>query len=313
MINYLQRDIDPSVHFGNLIKWINDHNQSIIDFDNKGIGIMSPYYINAHDYQDKGYEYQKIYNFILEYINKYAIEHNIPSEKISLEFINYGKYSLVYVMSYDDNHITLTVKQPLIWYGKLKEEMDNLIELHKMDSHVICPFDYYTNEGQELYATEYINQARCIATDEEWGIYVPEPIYHFEKFTPEEKKIINTAMIAKLVKLYDGEKELGISKCRLNGGDFILPKDFRDDMSLEGIYNKLILIAARERVKYPFDHYLNIVETEFYRRPFYDNPDTSIVNNCGKVPMSLDEICDGINYGIEMRKKDILVRERKNN
>lgn len=155
------------------------------------------------------------------YANKY--EKNLNDLKIT--FINHGKTELVYVLTDNDNNkVTVLVKQPSVRFGDVYEEMQNLISLKKRDNNVIDPIDYFQLDNQELYVTPYINQARCVASYGKWEMYIPEPWYRFENFTPIQEQVVTICMIAKLVSLYDFEKKQGIINCKLGGGDFMLPK-----------------------------------------------------------------------------------------
>ena len=169
-----------------------------------GIGIMNAAYLEVDSSQDIAEEYSKIINFLKKYMIKYASEKNIDPKKLRMEFINYGKTELVYVLTEPSGkRVTLLVKQPGLEFGKVRQEAENLKELKKIDDCIVAPIDYYECENQELYVTPYINQARCVASYNSWGMYVPEPFYRFENFTREQEQIVNSCMIAKLVSLYD--------------------------------------------------------------------------------------------------------------
>lgn len=276
-------------------------------YSNIGIGMLSSAYIMVNNHQDKGYEYSKIDKFLRIYISNYIEKNNLKKEDVNLEFINYGRTELVYVLTEKTGkRVTLLVKQPAVEYGKVKQESDYLIELNKKDSNVIAPIDYFSYCDQELYVTPYINQARCIASYDSWGMYVPEPEYRFEEFTPEQEKIVNTCMIAKLVSLYDFEKEEGICKCKLGGGDFMLPKGWEKEIpTLENTLTNLYLIAAREKINCSFEEYLSIIEKEFTRKTIMEKEEDLIMNVRGRVPMKLVDIKAGIALGKKIIEKNI--------
>ena len=63
-----------------------------------GIGSINSMYINTNEIQDTDYEYTKITKFLKKYIEKYAKENNLNMKDLNIEFINYGKTELVYVL-----------------------------------------------------------------------------------------------------------------------------------------------------------------------------------------------------------------------
>ena len=269
------------------------------DTNNIGIGFINPAYIEINEIQDKNDEYKKIKKFLSLYLKKYSEQKGISVEDLSIEFINYGKTELVYVITEKcGKRITLLVKQPAVQLGKVNQEAQNLLRLNKKDKNVIAPIDYFQIGDQELYATPYINQARCIASYGSWGMYVPEPYYRFESFTAEQEKIVNACMIAKLVSLYDFGKKEGIGSCKLGGGDFMLPKGWEEQiLSVDDTLNKLYLIAAREKVKCSFDEYLSLIRDEFSRVTINENQDDLVINQRGRVPMKKEDIEYGIQLG----------------
>lgn len=189
--------------------------QSKSNEKNIGIGNMHTGYIEVNENQNVFDQHTKIMEFLRKYKEYYSKNNNVAIEDLNLEFINYGKTQLVYVLTEKNGkRVTILVKQPVVKFGDVKEEMVNLLELKKKDNNVVAPIDYFTLDDQELYVTPYINQARCIASYGTWGMYIPEPIYRFESFTNEQESIVNTCMIAKLISLYDHEKQEGICSCK---------------------------------------------------------------------------------------------------
>ena len=271
---------------------------------NIGIGSINSMYINTNEIQDKDYEYLKITKFFYIFMEKYAKENNLNKEDLNIEFINYGKTELVYVLEEKNGkRVTILVKQPAVRFGDIYKEYENLIELKKKDKNVVAPIDYYEYGDQELYVTPYINQARCIASYGTWGMYVPEPYYRFESFNEEQEKIVTISMIAKLVSLYDLEKEEGISKCKLGGGDFMLPKGWeKDSLTIENIFNKLYLIAARDKIHCTLDEYLNIIRDEFRKSTIDLSEDNLKLNIRGRVPIKEEYIEKGIKLGKRLIK-----------
>lgn len=293
--------------YGKLVENVKEkpHNITIVrpeeSFENKniGIGFINPAYIEINEIQDKNDEYKKIKKFLYKYLQQYSERKSIPIEDLHIEFINYGKTELVYVLSEKSGkRVTLLVKQPAVQLGKVTQEAQNLLALKKRDENVVAPIDYFQLGDQELYVTPYINQARCVASYGSWGMYIPEPYYRFESFTAEQRKIVNSCMIAKLVSLYDFVKREGISSCKLGGGDFMLPKGWETQTpTIEDTLNKLYLIASREKVKCSFEEYLSIIRDEFSRATITENPQDLIINLRGRVPMRIEDIESGIELG----------------
>lgn len=267
-----------------------------------GIGIINPYYIETNELQEKAYELKKIDKFLNKYIGFYAENNGLNADDITLDFINYGKTELVYVLTEPSGKkVTVLTKQPAVEFGKVKQEADYLTQLKQVDENVVAPIDYYKFGDQELYVTPYINQARCIASDYTWGMYVPEPYYRFENFTKEQEQVVNTCMIAKLVSLYDFNKQEGISKCKIGGGDFMLPKGWENDTpTIENTLNSLYLIAAREKINCTFDDYLNIIRDEFSRETIKEDQESLKINLRGRVAMDINDIENGIELGKDL-------------
>ena len=167
-----------------------------------------------------------------------------------------------------------------------------------IDNNIVAPINYFCDEEQELYVTPYINQARCVASYDTWGMYIPEPYYRFESFTKEQETIVNTCMIAKLVSLYDFENQEGICSCKLGGGDFMLPKGWETQtITIENTLNSLYLIAAREKITCSFEEYLEIIKNEFSRTTINENQNNLIINLRGRVAMKVEDIENGIELG----------------
>lgn len=270
-----------------------------------GIGMVNPMYIEVNELQDKDYEYSKIRKFLKKYMTEYASKKGLDTSDLKLEFINYGKTELVYVLTEPNGErVTILTKQPAVEFGKVKQEAQNLRELKKVDKNVVAPIDYYKFGDQELYVTPYINQARCIASDGSWGMYIPEPFYRFESFTEDQEQIVNACMIAKLVSLYDFEKGQGIASCKLGGGDFMLPKGWeKETPTIQGTLKNLYLIAAREMLDCSFEEYLDIIRSEFSRRTINENQDKLLLNLRGRVPMKMEDIENGIELGKQIISK----------
>lgn len=270
-----------------------------------GIDVFNKMYIEIKENQNRENELKKIIIFLNKFVEYYAMkkEKNISEYKIT--FINYDKTELVYVLTDNDNNkVTLLVKQPIVKFGNVYNEMKNLISLRKIDEKVVSPIDYFSLNDQELYITPYINQARCVASYEKWGMYVPEPYYRFEDFTLEQEKVVTTCMIAKLISLYDFKKQEGIIKCKLGGGDFMLPKGWEDNKpTIENTLNNLYLIAARDKIKCSYEEYLNIIQNEFARSTIGEQEDNLIINLRGRVPINIEYINEGINIGENLNNK----------
>lgn len=254
-------------------------------------------------------EFEGIHNFI----NQVASSNTIPEfqgKQKRLQFINYGSTQLVYVLTIDENRqYTFLVNQPVTPFGTGKREFENLRMLSRDNkNNVITPLYYFTdknNSNRELYVTPYYYQARCVGIeDKEWGIWIPEPEYLFYDFKAQDRKIINASMIALLVKLYDDKREKGLSKVRLDGGDFMLEKGFEDmNINFENILKNMKLIAARELKTMEFDEYISRIRQELSGK-ITENQEMRIIGEKLKRPIELDEIEDGIKLGLNLREKE---------
>lgn len=267
---------------------------------NMGIGMLWDAYIFSGKNQNSWEEYAKIQKHINSYIEKYAKIKGKSTTDFELEFINYGRTELVYVLTdlTNSEKVTILAKQPIVEFGKVKEEVQNLVNLKKIDGLIVAPIDYYAENNQELYITPYIKQARCIASDSKWGMYIPEPFYRFENFTEQQEHIVNSCMIAKLVSLYDFENKKGIGSCKLGGGDFMLPKDWELEIpTIENTLNNLYLISAREMINCSFEEYLSIIRNEFSKVTINEDENTLKINIRGRVKMEESDIENGIELG----------------
>lgn len=270
---------------------------------NMGIGMLCAGYVFVKENQDLWAEYGKVQNFLEDYISVFASKKGKSKQDFNLEFINYGRTELVYVLldKKTNEKVTILAKQPIVEYGKVKEEVDNLKRLIKVDKNVIAPIDYFSNGEQELYVTPYINQARCVASDRKWGMYIPEPFYRFEYFTDEQEHIVNSCMIAKLVSLYDFENGKGIGKCKLGGGDFMLPKGWEEKTpTIQNTIDGLYLISAREMLRVSFEEYLDILRREFSISTIDEEQDRLLINVRGRVAMKKEDIENGIKLGCDI-------------
>lgn len=271
-----------------------------------GIPNFGPWYLNMTEDQDIIEEMIKLKSFIASFI-KNNTSDELKGDTIDIQFINYGKTQLVFVATINNSkQYTLLVNQPATIYGVGKKEYNNLNILNQVDSNlVIKPIEYYENDNHELYMTPYYHQARCVGVEStDWGIWVPEPSYHFENFDNDQRRVINTSMIAMLIKLYDDINKKGLSKCRLDGGDFMLLKGFENDkISFDNLSNYLKLIAARELITISLDDYINRIKLELSDNSKDD--ELIILGKKLRSPFSMQEIDDGIEMGLTLRNKNM--------
>ena len=243
------------------------------------------------------------------YLTQFCEKRNLSFEDIELEFINYGYTQLVYVLTVKGKErYTLLVKQPMVEQGKLQEEFQNLVELSRVDKNVVAPYEYraYNNETWkgELFITPYMYQARCVASDTDWGMYIPEPEYRFEEFSMSQRFFVNVCMIAKLVYLYDEKNQKGIASAKLGGGDFILLKGWEDEEPcVKYTLDNLYLTAAREMVECSLDEYVEMLRDEFSRPTIQEDQSSLTINHRGRVAMAMEEIEEGIELGMNLRKR----------
>lgn len=125
--------------------------------------------------------------------------------------MNYGGTQLVYLATIkDQGKFVALINQPHTPLGKVREEFENLKRLVEIDPrYVVRPYAHFVRKekGHELYVSEYIENALCIAhIDDTHGIYDPLPHYHFEEFPAKTSRLIHKGIIALLVNYYDEEK-----------------------------------------------------------------------------------------------------------
>ncbi len=198
--------------------------------------------------QNRNVEFMKTQEFLEFILYNYFDKSNLAT---SIRFINYGDTELVYVIEQAKNKQTLLVGQPNIKFGTVKKEYENLVKLSKKNPDlVITPINYICNEYREAYFTPYLYQARCIASqDLGYGAYIPDPSYHFATYSDDDTYLICKAIIANLIRLYDEKENLGLGSCKIGGGDFILEKEFDNEIhTIENVLKRMHLIVARKLI-----------------------------------------------------------------
>lgn len=270
-----------------------------------GITNFNEAYIEIKKGQDKHVEAKKLAFFLQKFIEYYSKKVGKSSDDFELTFINYGKTELVYVLTDNGNNkVTLLVKQPSVRFGDVYEEMNNLLSLKQRNDNVIAPIDYFRLNDQELYVTPYINQARCVASSHKWGMYVPEPWYRFQEFTPPQEEIVMTCMIAILVSLYDFENQRGIINCKFGGGDFMLSKKWENEqLTIENTLNNMFLISARKTMCCPYDEYLQLIRNEFSKSTIDEGQHKLVINLRARAPIKREYIDKGIKLGEELNSR----------
>lgn len=270
-----------------------------------GIGYLNPLYLSVDSTQNVFEEVDKINAFLNLYMGMCAYREKRDIHDYKLEFINYGKTELVYVLTKNTGEmVTVLVKQPAVKLGDVEREAINLIELKKIDKNVVAPIDYFKYGDQELFVTPYIYQARCVASYTDWGMYIPEPNYRFVNFDKKQRSIVNKCMIAKLISYYDYVSSRGVVSCKLGGGDFMLPKGWEDmEPTVENTLDNLHLIACREMLQCSLQQYIKIIEHEFSKKTIDLDQERLIINHRGRVAMSDEEIEEGIKLGLKLLYK----------
>jgi len=223
-----------------------------------------------------------------------------PDINTSLDFINYGNDSLVYLVSLQNGdkieRVTALVNQPRREFGLAKKEYGNLCRLSEIDPRfVVKPYAYFQHGNQELYITKYIENARCIYGGYgRWGVFDPQPRYHFADFAPEVAAAVTMSMISLLVHYYDQERDQGLAKTQLSGDDFILSQDW-DMTDPASVLRNMKLIAARDMINIPFEQYLDLLRQEFAEGTRYN--DRFKVNHKSEIPLSRELVESGIELG----------------
>ena len=276
--------------------------------DSLGIPNYGTWYLETLPEQNEVEEFLQINEFIKSVAQTNTVPEFQGREK-RLQFINYGRTQLVFVLTVDEKRqYALLVNQPAAKTGVGKTEFRNLMRLSKNNSeNVIKPLYYFkdkNNVKRELYVTPYYYQSRCIGIESrEWGMWVPEPIYHFKEFSQEEREVINASMVALLIKLYDDEKKWGVSECRLDGGDFMLEKGVeKTKFNFEEVSKRMKLIAARSLISMGLEEYIDGLKQELSGNLSDDEKKVIIGKNI-KSPMLMEEIEKGIEWGVELRNR----------
>ena len=278
-----------------------------LSLESLGIENYGEWYIRHLPEQNEKEEFKKVNDFISEFISKTDMEE--LKGKKHIKFINYGDTQLVFVVTInEEKQYALLLNQPKTEVGQGLEEYNNLINLNKNHPDIVIrPLKYYVNPAnpqQELYITPYYFKARCVGVNEkDWGIWIPEPEYHFKDFNQTERKIINKCMIALVVKLYDEKNKRGISKWRFDGGDFMLLKGFeKEEINEENILKKLLMISARKLITIEFNEYIDKMKIEL-KNGLKEEDKKIIIGKNLRCPFSEEEIEEGIKFGMILREK----------
>ena len=97
---------------------------------------------------------------------------------------------------------------------------------------------------------------------------------------------------------------MGLSEVRLDGGDFMLEKGFENyDINFENILKRMKLIAARKLETMDLDEYISRIRMELSGK-VADSQEIKVIGKMLRRPLGLDEIEEGINLGIVLRKKE---------
>lgn len=267
-----------------------------------GIPNYGPWYINTLPGQNKMEEMNKIHSFI----NNVLLSENIKEfqGRKTVEFINYGSNQLIYVVTINDNNrYTLVVNQPATNSKMGEAEYQNLLQFSKINHNIIKPLYYFTdqqNPSLELYITPYEYQARCIGVeDKTWGMWIPEPDYYFQEFSDKQKLIINSSMLALLIKFYDEKKTSAIINCKLDGGDFMLKKRAQtNNMNYSTILSNLELIALRNVMHISLNDYIDLMRYELTT----DSSNNLFLLRKLRAKISNEEVNLGIEKGLELRR-----------
>lgn len=270
-----------------------------------GIPNYGLWYIEISESQNLLTETLDIHNFI----NRVIFDSRIldfQGEK-KLQFINYGHTQLVFVLTVNTMRYTLLVNQPATSFGVGRKEFDNLSLFSINSTNVIKPLYYFCdNIKNELYVTPYVYQSRCIGVEtNQWGIWIPEPDYHFLEFRGLEQSIVKSCMIAILIQIYNEEYKVGIVKCRLDGGDFMMEKGSEHFITYETMLNQMTLIAARETMCIDLEGYISLIRKEL-QQSF--NGEHIFLSKKLKAPFTEEEIETGIKLGLELRRNKKLYK-----
>lgn len=238
------------------------------------------------------------------------ILNDIGMPECRVEFINYGDTELVYAIKRNDiAQWTLLISQPWLEKGTIKKEYDNLLKLKSIcPKLIVSPTQYFELDTREAYLTPFYKQARCIASNGSYGVYIPEPYYRFESFNNDDIYLITKIMIANLVRLYDDKDKLALAACKLGGGDFILEKKYDEVPHTEKTtIENMHLTAARELISIDLKDYLKLLRNELVKTTYYQSEKSRnksiLVNHKNRVPMSKEAIQDGIALGLKLRKQ----------
>jgi len=199
------------------------------------------------------------------------------------------------------------VNQPHTILGTVKREFNTLRRVGELrDTNVVIPFAYLRTDTYEMYATPYIEKARCIFSGKgyPWGNFNPHPYYHFEEFSEPTKLTVTSGMVALLVAYYDNNSNQGLAETHLSGDDFILTQAFRPN-DPASVLSNMKLTAARGVINISFEDYLEQLRVEFIKGTHYTDSEVLQgkfrINHKSGLALSASEIEEGIRLGIELR------------
>ena len=102
------------------------------------------------------------------------------------------------------------------------------------------------------------------------------------------------------ISLYNDDRKLGLSECRLDGGDFMLEKGFEsENLDIENILKNMKLIAARNMIEMSLEEYISQMRRELLGK----EEKNIILGKRIKCAMTEKEVEEGIQNGLELRNK----------
>ena len=205
--------------------------------------------LNVDKGMKKKKEAERIAHILESYMDKYSKEMGKNVVKIKLKYVTHTDKEILFLV---DNNLVM-VNQPK--YKDLYNNMSNLCKLKKVDKSVISYDNYLKEDNYSLISSKYNKNGYILNEDLELKSVIDD---HVLSLNRELKEYVYKAYIAKLICLYDFDKNIGLNDFKMN--DFMMDVDFYKD---DDYLSKIHLINARELIECTYNEYLDNIYESF--------------------------------------------------
>lgn len=205
--------------------------------------------LNVDKNQKKKKEAERIAHILEKYMDVYSKEMGKDVVKIKLKYVTHTDKEILFLV---DNNLVM-VNQPN--YKDLYNNMSYLCKLNILDNNVLSYDNYLKEDNYSLISAKNNKNGYILNKNLELKSVMDDNILSLNK---ELKDYVYKTYIAKLISLYDFNKNRGLNDFKMN--DFMMDIDFYKD---DDYLNKLHLINARELIECTYTEYLDNIYDSF--------------------------------------------------